>query len=167
MLGTGIISSRVARSLVRIHPAPATPFNTFPRLSKRMKTTGVIFDMDGTLTEEHAIDFKAMYDRIGIVKRGDDIITQVKEDVPPDLQERAFDIIRDEEMLGCERMMIKDDFYDCINFLADRKIRMAISTRNCREGTAAAAAKLLLRVIAHTCTNSNILYHLVASVHLA
>lgn len=40
-------------------------------ITRMIVTTGVIFDMDGTLTEEHAIDFKAMYDRIGLVKRGD------------------------------------------------------------------------------------------------
>lgn len=100
----------------------------------RTKVTGVIFDMDGTLTEEHAIDFKAMYNRIGIKKRGDDIITQVKEDLHEEEHQRAFDIIVDEEMLGCERMKVKEDLHDCISFLTERDIKMAISTRNCREG---------------------------------
>jgi hypothetical protein len=103
-------------------------------MSIRMRTTGVIFDMDGTLTEENAIDFQAMYDRIGLVKRGDDIITQVKEDLDGERQQRAFDIIVEEELFGCDRMIIKDDLEHCINFLSDNNIKMAISTRNCRQG---------------------------------
>lgn len=98
------------------------------------RVRGVIFDMDGTLTEEHAIDFKAMYDRIGIVKRGDDIISQVKEDLDDEAQRKAFEIIVEEEMLGCDRMTVKKDLDHCISFLSSRKIKMAISTRNCREG---------------------------------
>lgn len=101
-----------------------------------MVTTGVIFDMDGTLTHEDAIDFQAMYDRIGFEKRGDDIISQVKEDIHPEFQAQAFDIIREEEMLGCNRMILKPDLNHCIEFLKQRDIRMAISTRNCREGEA-------------------------------
>ena len=102
----------------------------------RNKTTGVIFDMDGTLTEENAIDFQAMYDRIGLVKRGDNILAQVLEDVPLDMRQRAYDIIQDEEMLACERMKIKSDFNYCIQSLEKKNIRMAISTMNCRKGIA-------------------------------
>jgi hypothetical protein len=31
-------------------------------------------------------------------------------------------------------MKVKEDLHDCISFLTERDIKMAISTRNCREG---------------------------------
>ena len=37
-------------------------------------------------------------------------------------------------MFGSERMTIKSDFEHCIGYLTSREIKMAISTRNCREG---------------------------------
>jgi len=125
-------SRRIVRSLTQMKSTSTGIPNAVAASSNiRMIVSGVIFDMDGTLTEEHAINFKAMYDRIGITKRGSDIITQVKEDLDGALQQRAFDIIVDEEMRGCERMVIKDDLNHCIDFLSDNDIKMAISTRNC------------------------------------
>lgn len=79
MLGGKIVSGIARRSLVRTKrftalQAQAAQTQTQAPTSgtrRMISTTGVIFDMDGTLTEEHSIDFKAMYDRIGLVKRGD------------------------------------------------------------------------------------------------
>jgi pyridoxine kinase len=95
---------------------------------------GVIFDMDGTLTEPGAIDFDAMYSRIGIQRRrGMDILTQVREEVHPDRHEEAHQIIVDEEMKGCDNMVVKSDLQMTIEFLQQNRIRGAISTRNCGE----------------------------------
>lgn len=94
--------------------------------------SGIIFDMDGTLTEPGAIDFKAMYDRIGFVKRkGVDILTQISEDLHEDKHEAAHAIIVDEEMKGCDAMQLQPDLGDLLACLKERRIRSAISTRNC------------------------------------
>lgn len=93
---------------------------------------GVIFDMDGTLTEPGAIDFQAMYDRIGLTKRKSiDILTQIKLDLPEEHHENAHGIIIDEEMKGCEAMVLRSDYEYTVDFFRRRNIRIAISTRNC------------------------------------
>lgn len=108
-----------------------------PRLPNRSylldaPVVGVIFDMDGTLTEPGAINFDAMYQRIGMPRRvGVDILTQVREDIHPDKHEEAHQIIIDEEMKGCDNMVLMADLQDTIDFLLRNRIRGAISTRNC------------------------------------
>jgi phosphoglycolate phosphatase-like HAD superfamily hydrolase len=103
---------------------------------------GVIFDMDGTLTEPGAIDFDAMYERIGIQRRqGTDILTQIRTELHPDQHEEAHRIIVDEEMKGCDKMVVMSDLQTTIKFLQRNRIRGAISTRNCGEALSHFQAK--------------------------
>lgn len=93
---------------------------------------GVIFDMDGTLTEPGAIDFKKMYERLGF-SRGGDVLQLVEAIADPAEKARAYEIIEEEEDFGCERMEIRDGVIEVLEALDDRKIRVAISTRNIKK----------------------------------
>lgn len=98
------------------------------------RVRGVIFDMDGTLTEPGAIDFKAMYSRCGMVSKGSDILSQIAVDFAddPEGHDRALRIIEEEEMKGCERMVLRSDLHDVIAKLCSKSVRLAVSTRNCQ-----------------------------------
>ena len=92
---------------------------------------GVIFDMDGTLTEDGAIDFQAMYTRIGMVPLPNiDLIARI-ENFENSEKERAMNIILEEEIAGCDRMKLREDTEAVLKTLRDQGIRTAISTRNC------------------------------------
>ena len=120
---------RIIENRVAYTEPPSFSFPVFP-INERLR--GIIFDMDGTLTEPGAIDFSSMYSRIGIKKKkGIDILTQIVEDLPADKHEGAHAIIIDEEMKGCDRMQLRSDFEDLIEFIKVHKIRASISTRNC------------------------------------
>jgi HAD superfamily hydrolase (TIGR01549 family) len=110
-------------------------FNTFNHDNNKQQVIpvrGVIFDMDGTLTEPGAIDFKAMYDRIGIIKRNEagGILQQIQIDLHPDLHEAAHQIIVEEELKGIEKLEIKSDLHHIINYFHINNIKIGISTRN-------------------------------------
>jgi HAD superfamily hydrolase (TIGR01549 family) len=94
---------------------------------------GVIFDMDGTLTEPHLIDFKAMYSRNGLEKHPTDDILALVAKLPTE-EERlsAMRIIEEEELLGCERMQFRPNMHDVLTHLQSVKIPMAVATRNCQ-----------------------------------
>jgi phosphoglycolate phosphatase-like HAD superfamily hydrolase len=93
--------------------------------------TGIIFDMDGTLTEPGAIDFSAMYRRCGISRIGGDIISQIEQVADPAERERMHRVIIEEEMKGCERMRLRPDLEAFLDALHRSRIRAALSTRNC------------------------------------
>lgn len=94
---------------------------------------GVIFDMDGTLTEPGAINFQAMYDRIGLKRtRDSDLISLVEAIENPKAKWTAYDIIQNEEEVGCARMKLRDDAVEVVSTLSELRIRVAISTRNCQ-----------------------------------
>lgn len=108
---------------------PITPVG-LPAHVIKGPVVGVIFDMDGTLTEPGAIDFKAMYDRNGL-KRGDgDIISQIQKINDASKVAKALAIIEDEEARGCDRMQLRSDAATVVSRLQEKKIHLAISTRN-------------------------------------
>ena len=94
---------------------------------------GVIFDMDGTLTEPGAIDFAAMYRRCGLRRSNGDLLKQIEAYTDADEKKRAHEIIVDEEMKGCERMVLRADLEEVLSDLRRARIRTAISTRNCEQ----------------------------------
>ena len=104
------------------------PSSTF---SKR-QVKGVIFDMDGTLTEHGSIDFAAMYTRNGFQRRHDTDILSLVNALPTE-QERdnAMNVILEEELLGIERMKLRPNLHDLIKSLKESEIKTALSTRNC------------------------------------
>lgn len=121
-----IIESRMV-----FYEPPQTSVSSYPAHGR---LSGVIFDMDGTLTAPGAIDFDAMYDRIGMkAKKGMDILTQISEELPTHMHEDAHAIIVDEELKGCDVMELMPDLGDLLTYLRENNVRAAISTRNCNE----------------------------------
>ena len=106
------------------------PIPEIPAYTISGPVTGVIFDMDGTLTECGAIDFTAIRNRIGLIDGPDDIITQIKK-LPIEKQSDALNIVIEEEILGCDRMIIRNDTVTVLDKLKLLRIRTAIATRNC------------------------------------
>ena len=96
-------------------------------------TRGIIFDLDGTLTQAGAIDFAAMYRRIGLSRRaGTDLLAQVELMSDPLQRARAHEIIVEEELIGVKKMKLREDLYDALERVHNSSIRnVAISTRNC------------------------------------
>jgi phosphoglycolate phosphatase-like HAD superfamily hydrolase len=93
---------------------------------------GIIFDVDGTLTEPGAIDFGAMYKRIGLKPmKTMDLIFQVEAMTDEERKREAHQIIIDEEMKGVDRMKLRPDIGPLLRALQRSKINVAISTRNC------------------------------------
>ena len=90
---------------------------------------GVIFDMDGTLTEPGHIDFKAMRAAAGIPP-GADILKHVN--AMPDAAARAAAHAAVErcEAEGIERMRLRPHLRPIVAELRERRVRMAIATRN-------------------------------------
>jgi len=93
--------------------------------------SGVIFDMDGTLTLPGAINFDNMYKRNGLTREGGDLIGQIQAMPDEEQRERAFAVLIDEEMLGCERMTLSPKVVELLAALKRNRIRCALSTRNC------------------------------------
>ena len=103
------------------------------------RVQGVIFDMDGTLTEPGGIDFAAMYTRSGLVKQpGIDILQQIDTELAHDAiaRERALRVIFEEEMKGCANMVLRPDLHEVVAKIRSSHVRMAVSTRNCQEAYA-------------------------------
>lgn len=95
---------------------------------------GVIFDMDGTLTEPGAINFSNMYTRNGLSRSDGDMIQQIERMTDPAKKQAAWDILHEEEMLGCERMSLRPKMNDVLDALRTARVRVALSTRNSRAG---------------------------------
>ena len=93
--------------------------------------SGVLFDMDGTLTMPGAIDFSKMYSRNGLEKSGGDILTQIYAIADADKRRIAMAVVEEEEELGCGRMTLRPDMRSLLLALHRSRIRVALSTRNC------------------------------------
>jgi len=89
--------------------------------------------MDGTLTEPGAIDFSKMYSRNGLKKEDGDMITQIQQMTDPAKRQAAWDVIIEEEMIGCERMQLRPKMSAMLAAMSDARMRVALSTRNCRD----------------------------------
>ncbi|KAJ1389272.1 hypothetical protein B484DRAFT_294713, partial [Ochromonadaceae sp. CCMP2298] len=92
---------------------------------------GIIFDMDGTLTEPNAIDFAAMYSRNGLIKHPTDDIVRMINRLPAEQRDKAMQVIEEEEMAGCERMVLRTHLMEILSAAGRANIRVALSTRNC------------------------------------
>ena len=98
-------------------------------LKKEVK--GIICDMDGTLTDPDAIDFKAMYERNNIKRvPGGDILNLIDQ-LPPIEREAAMRVIYEEEMFGCDRMKLRPNMHLFLTGAKKKSIPVALSTRNC------------------------------------
>ena len=92
---------------------------------------GLIFDMDGTLTEPGAIDFGEMYRRCDFQPGSGDLVSMVNAIADPVRRQQLEDILVDEEMKGCDRMQIRADVLSFFAALRRQRVRTALATRNC------------------------------------
>eukprot|EP01041_Mallomonas_annulata_P007549 gene7549-15468_t len=127
----------IVENMNAYHTPPPPPS---PSYRVQGPLTGVIFDMDGTLTEAGAIDFEALYRRTGL-QRGKDILSQIAL-LPLEQQGEANRIVVEEEMLGCERMRIRKDTTGVLTALHKMGVRTAVATRNCVPAYERFAARL-------------------------
>eukprot|EP00741_Cyanophora_paradoxa_P020388 tig00021254_g19679.t1 len=95
------------------------------------KLRGVVFDMDGTLTCDGAIDFVEMRRRAGIPD-GHDILQYVH-GLPPGERERVMDIIDQVEVEGHERQSLMEGLHDLLGFIDSKGLRRGLLTRNSRK----------------------------------
>lgn len=91
-----------------------------------MPLRGVIFDMDGTLTEP-AIDFAEMRRRVGIPS-GDILITI--RGWPEERQREAFAIIDEIEELARAKLAVQPGVHELMEYLDARGLPKGIITRN-------------------------------------
>lgn len=104
--------------------------------SGRRSVRGVIFDMDGTLTEP-VLDFVKMRKRVGLalgrdIGRGD-MLGEVNKEPSETRREAALLAIKEVEREGHEKMKLARDVNRVCAFLDDRNIPRAILTRNSKE----------------------------------
>eukprot|EP01012_Entosiphon_sulcatum_P055912 TRINITY_DN7857_c0_g1_i2.p1 TRINITY_DN7857_c0_g1~~TRINITY_DN7857_c0_g1_i2.p1 ORF type:complete len:123 (-),score=16.23 TRINITY_DN7857_c0_g1_i2:360-704(-) len=72
---------------------------------QRSPLAGVVFDLDGTLTVDGAIDFDAMRRAVGIPSTSD--ILQHINELPPEEREKANGIIEEIEMRAIEKQELQ------------------------------------------------------------
>ena len=137
-------------------PPYASTYTPISYIAAHPTVIGIIFDMDGTLTEPGAIDFLAMYHRNGLVRSAtSDILTEISK-LPTEEQRQvspcyghdattaililvlllgqaAMAIIEEEERLGWQRMKPRSNLTLLLKSLQSARIRTALATRNTKE----------------------------------
>ena len=68
---------------------------------------------------------------LGLTREGGDIMTQINSNPDPIRRLEQSNIIIEEEMLACERVICRPDLTSLLAALHDSRIRLAISTKNC------------------------------------
>lgn len=96
---------------------------------------GVIFDLDGTLTKPHAIDFQKMRRLIGMPldAKASSILRWIEtQPIPEKEKARMLALVEHEEQKGIDRMELNDGFHQLAEVLASRAdtLKTAICTRN-------------------------------------
>ncbi len=94
----------------------------------RSEFVGAIFDLDGTLTEPHALDFGRMRRRCGIPE-DHDILSYISS-LSAEEQARAHAIIVEEEQYGMDAMKTNAGFTSLVESLSSTSVLAAICTRN-------------------------------------
>ena len=95
---------------------------------------GIIFDLDGTLTLPHLIDFKKMRENLGMTDLDKDIIKFCRDDEKHTKEEqiRLIDIVETMEKNACgDSTSLQPGVVDMLNVLKDNNIQIGICTRNC------------------------------------
>lgn len=101
----------------------------------RAQTRGVIFDLDGTLTKPHAINFKKMRERIGMPQdcKASSILHWIEtQSIDEKERARMLAVVEEEEQNGLNRMELNDGFHQLAEILRYRadNLQTAICTRN-------------------------------------
>ncbi|CEM12735.1 unnamed protein product [Vitrella brassicaformis CCMP3155] len=109
------------------------------------KLAGVLFDMDGTLTLPHQIDFTKMKERLGIPPH-EDVLRTLKERYgdSPDEYARAMQIIDEVEAEGAAELALQPYCRELLAALRRSRpdVKTALVTRNSRKQAAHFASML-------------------------
>lgn len=100
--------------------------------ARRLRFTGVIFDLDGTLTRPDAIDFARMRRRIGMDEPGS-ILAWIDENAKSDAEAESMRaVVWEEESLALDAMELGEGLAELVAFLRGEgaAIHTAICTRN-------------------------------------
>jgi len=98
-----------------LSPSPGKPYRL------------VIFDLDGTLTEE-LLDFDAIRREIGLPEKAP--ILEHIEKLPPDHRQRAHEILHRHEMSAAESCVLHEGAVEVLQTLHARGTATAVLTRN-------------------------------------
>lgn len=123
--------ARAKEALLEEASAAAQSRNARRAHVQRGHVSGVVFDMDGTLTEPGAIDFSKMYSRNGLDRSAGDILSQINAIEDADKRRMAMAVVEEEEELGCDRMALRPGMRSVLLALHRSRVRVALSTRNC------------------------------------
>mmetsp|Transcript_36311 Transcript_36311/g.53291 ORF Transcript_36311/g.53291 Transcript_36311/m.53291 type:complete len:228 (-) Transcript_36311:98-781(-) len=106
----------------------------------------VVFDMDGTLTQEGALDYAEMYRRAGAPAGCKNILEWVHT-LDAAGQKKANDAILEVEREGYHRQLLNPNCKQMLHQLKEKKLRLAILTRNTDEGVAVFIEKFELQTV--------------------
>lgn len=107
--------------------------------SEMTEITGVIFDMDGTMTIP-VLNFRGLHTRLNLAP-GVDILPTILQ-YSPEEKARALSIIEDFEDEGIRNMRLQPGLLDLLHSIAERGVRRALMTRNAWKATQAFLDKL-------------------------
>ena len=109
-----------------------TPFKRRSYLAYA-KVTGVIFDLDGTLTMPGAIDFPTLMKRLDLPSLNGsavDIVGTVNNIASEEIRNEKWAIIEDEESKAERRMELQPGVNGALDLLNKNRIRVSVATRN-------------------------------------
>lgn len=91
---------------------------------------GILFDMDGTLTEPGQIDFSRIRRRIGIPD-GHDILTHIEGLASAEARDEALAVVEEEEVAGFVDVRMQGGAERVVSWLRrTRGLRVGLATRN-------------------------------------
>ena len=94
----------------------------------------MIFDLDGTLTLPHLINFKEMRRRLGMTSMDTDIIEFCRDETKHTEaeQKRLFQIVEEMEMSACgDQTSLQPGVITMLNALKCNDFKIGLCTRNC------------------------------------
>ena len=104
----------------------------------------VVFDMDGTLTQEGALDYAKMYTRAG-APAGCKNVLEWLETLDDAARDRAKAAIQEVEREGYNRQLLNPNCEEMLRTLKARDLKLGILTRNTDEGVQTFLDKFGLR----------------------
>ena len=116
------------------------PESCFVLTKDRPPIRGIIFDMDGTLTE-CKIDFRGLRETLG-VPVGADIITWVNNNMTGQARAEAETIIQEFESRGMDAVELQAGIDELLDACRSRGVRTAIATRNSKASVDAILKRL-------------------------
>jgi len=96
-----------------------------------MTVSGVIFDLDGTLTVPN-LDFDLLREKIGV---GPEPVLEHIEGLEGEAAGHAWRILEAWEAQGAQEASLADGVHECMDYLEAEGIRKAVLTRNSRQST--------------------------------